>query len=119
MLRLPRFRFVSPPTLDEAVRLRIEHQDTSMYVAGGTDVYPKMKRRQFQPEVLIDLSHVVHDAFGGTTASSAANARSTGLRIGANATLTEVSAHTQVRSGYTALAEAAAAVSTPQLRNMG
>ena len=59
MLRLPKFQFISPLTLDEAIRLRIEHLSTSMYVAGGTDVYPKMKRRQFQPEVVIALGRVV------------------------------------------------------------
>ena len=109
MLRLPKFRFVSPPTLDEAIRVRTEHLATSMYVAGGTDVYPKMKRRQFLPDVVIALGHVVHGEVNNGD----------GLRIGASATLTEVSAHPKVRSGYRALAEAAALVSTPQLRNMG
>ena len=109
MLRLPRFRFVSPPTLDEAIRLRAEHLATSMYVAGGTDVYPKMKRRQFLPEVVIALGHVVHGEINNGT----------GLRIGASATLTDVTTHPKVRAGYRALAEAAALVSTPQLRNMG
>lgn len=109
MLRLPKFRFVSPPTLDEAIRLRAEHLATSMYVAGGTDVYPKMKRRQFLPEVVIALGHVVHGEIRNGE----------GLKIGASATLTTVSAHPKVRSGYRALAQAAALVSTPQLRNMG
>ena len=109
MLRLPKFRFVSPPTLDEAIRLRTEHLATSMYVAGGTDVYPKMKRRQFVPEVVIALGHVVHGEISNGD----------GVKIGASATLTEVSVHPKVRSGYRALAEAAALVSTPQLRNMG
>ena len=109
MLRLPKFRFISPPSLDEAIRLRTEHLATSMYVAGGTDVYPKMKRRQFLPEVVIALEHVVHGEIRNGD----------GLRIGAGATLTEVSTHPKVRSGYRALAEAAALVSTPQLRNMG
>ena len=109
MLRLPRFRFVSPPSLAEAIRLRTEHVDSSMYVAGGTDVYPKMKRRQFQPAVVIGLGDVVHDSF----------ANGTGLRIGAGATLTAVAEHPKVRDGYRALAEAASLVSTPQLRNMG
>src|SRR5207248_196558 len=103
------FRFVSPPSLEEAVRLRMEHGDTSMYVAGGTDVYPKMKRRQFQPEVVIGLGHVVHARFSNGA----------GLRIGAGATLTTVSENPVVREGYPALAQAAALVSTPQLRNMG
>jgi 4-hydroxybenzoyl-CoA reductase subunit beta len=109
MLRLPRFRYVSPATLEDAVRQRAEHLDTSMYVAGGTDVYPKMKRRQFQPELVISLAGVVSKTI----------ANGTGLTIGAGATLTAVSAHPKVRGAYRALAEAAHLVSTPQLRNMG
>ncbi len=109
MLRLPRFRYVSPPTIEEAIRLRTEHLETSMYVAGGTDVYPKMKRRQFQPELVVSLGRLVHDGF----------ANGAGMRIGAGVTLTAVSANAKIQEGYRALAEAASAVSTPQLRNMG
>jgi len=67
MLRLPRFRFVSPPSIEEAIHIRTEHPATSMYVAGGTDVYPKMKRRQFQPEVVIAIGGLVRDDFRGGT----------------------------------------------------
>ena len=109
MLRLPRFRFVEPATLAEALRLRAEALDSSMYVAGGTDVYPKMKRRQFQPATVISLARVVDGSFRNGS----------GLRIGAGATLTKVSEHPKVKDGYRALAEAAGLVSTPQLRNMG
>ncbi len=109
MLRLPRFRYVSPTTLEEAIRLRTEHLDSSMYVAGGTDVYPKMKRRQFQPELVVSLGRVVPDGISNGN----------GLHVGAGATLTAVSEHPKVREGYRALAEAASVVSTPQLRNMG
>src|SRR4030095_2822974 len=42
-----------------------------------------------------------------------------GLRIGAGATLTAVSAHPKVHEGYRALAAAAHLVSTPHVRNMG
>ncbi len=109
MLRLPKFRYASPPTLAEAIRLRTENLDSSMYVAGGTDVYPKMKRRQFQPELVVSIARVVR----GEISNGA------GLTIGAGATLTSVSAHPKVQAGYRALSEAAALVSTPQLRNMG
>ena len=109
MLRLPKFTYLSPPTLAEAIRLRTENLDSSMYVAGGTDVYPKMKRRQFQPELVISLARSVTNEISNGS----------GLRIGAGATLTAVSDHPKVRAGYRALSEAAALVSTPQLRNMG
>jgi 4-hydroxybenzoyl-CoA reductase subunit beta len=121
MLRLPRFRFVSPPTLDEAIRLRTEHAESAMYVAGGTDVYPKMKRRQFQPELVVSLERVVDKVISNGTLASPAKQGPLplGLRIGSGATLTEVAEHPKVRERYAALAQAAGLVSTPQLRNMG
>ena len=118
MLRLPKFHFISPLTLEEAIRLRTEHLATSMYVAGGTDVYPKMKRRQFQPEVVISLGRVVPREIASAPVATR-TAASDGLRIGAGATLTAVSGNATVRASYTALSQAAALVSTPQLRNMG
>ncbi len=118
MLRLPRFRYVSPPTLEEAIRLRTENLDSSMYVAGGTDVYPKMKRRQFQPELVVSLGHVLHDSISNGS-PRAQGPLPLGLHLGAGATLTAVSEHPKVREGYRALAEAASVISTPQLRNMG
>ena len=95
MLRLPRFGYLAPRSLEDAIRLRVEHLDSSMYVAGGTDVFPKMKRRQFQPRHLISIAGVVDKGF----------MNGNGLRIGAGATLTQVSAHPTVREGYRALAD--------------
>ena len=107
MLRLPRFDFLTPVTLSEAVALLAE--PNAMAVAGGTDVYPKMKRRQFTPSTLVSLRRVVDaDIRNGTNA-----------RIGAGATLTAVAEHPMIRERYAALADAAALISTPQLRNMG
>ena len=83
-----------------------------MAVAGGTDLYPNMKRRQFTPEVLVSLRRAL-------SRDVRANGPATGLAIGAGATLTSVSAHPAIRERYAALAIAAGLVSTPQLRNMG
>ncbi len=107
MLRLPRFRFVTPASLADASALLADPK--AMAVAGGTDVYPKMKRRQFTPEVLVSLRRAVDDRVSNGT----------GLRIGAGATLTAVAEHPLLRERYAALAQAAAVISTPQLRNMG
>ena len=35
-----------------------DHGPEAMPVAGGTDLYPNMKRRQFTPKVLVGLRHV-------------------------------------------------------------
>jgi 4-hydroxybenzoyl-CoA reductase subunit beta len=81
-----------------------------MLVAGGTDLFPNMKRRQFTPQILVSLGRVK----GAREISNGS-----GLRIAAGATLTEIASHPTVRAKYAALAQAAGAVSTPQLRNMG
>src|SRR4030088_141966 len=118
MLRLPRFRMIEPTTWTEAAALLREHgaaeSDAArgtpsvpvMLVAGGTDLFPNMKRRQFAPQVLVSLGRVQ----GAREFSNG-----TGLRIAAGATLTEVATHPTVRAKYTALAQAAGVVSTPQL----
>src|SRR5712691_9103689 len=122
MLRLPRFRLIEPRTWSEAAMALLENGATAtdvgrgtpslrvMLVAGGTDLFPNMKRRQFTPEVLVSL---------GRVRDARAIHPNGGLEIGAGATLTQVGEDARVRNGYTALAEAAALVSTPQLRNMG
>ncbi|HJW50207.1 MAG TPA: FAD binding domain-containing protein [Candidatus Limnocylindria bacterium] len=122
MYILPRFRLVEPTTWTEAATLLREHGAAEsdiargtpsvpvMLVAGGTDLFPNMKRRQFTPQVLVSLGRIKGAREIGN---------GSGLRIAAGATLTEVATHPTVVAKYTALAQAAGAVSTPQLRNMG
>jgi 4-hydroxybenzoyl-CoA reductase subunit beta len=112
MMRLPPFTYLAPRGLGEAARLLAEHGPEAMVVAGGTDLYPNMKRRQFEPRVLVGLRGIRELA--GISGSARA-----GLQIGAGATLTRVAAHPEVATHYPALARAAGVVSTPQLRNMG
>jgi 4-hydroxybenzoyl-CoA reductase subunit beta len=113
MLRLPPFIYLAPKTLQEAVRLLADQEPAeAMLVAGGTDLYPNMKRRQFEPKRLIGLRHVRE------LQHCTGDAR-LGLSIGAGMTLTRVSQQQTIITGYPALATAAGLVSTPQLRNMG
>jgi 4-hydroxybenzoyl-CoA reductase subunit beta len=109
MMRLPAFRYVAPRTAREAARLLADHGPEAMAVAGGTDLFPNMKRRQFTPTTLI--------ALGKALPRTIHNGK--GLSIGAGATLTTVANDSSVFDGYRALAEAAVSISTPQLRNMG
>jgi 4-hydroxybenzoyl-CoA reductase subunit beta len=112
MMRLPPFQYLAPVSVADAVKLMADHGPEAMLVAGGTDLYPNMKRRQFEPRVLVGLRGIRDLA--GVQAP-----RGGGLAIGAGTTLTAVSRHPEVRGRYAALATAAGAVSTPQLRNMG
>jgi 4-hydroxybenzoyl-CoA reductase subunit beta len=110
MLRLPVFDFIAPKTLAEAVALKQAHGNKAMYVAGGTDLYPKMKRRQMEPQLLIGL---------GEIEALRTFRNGDGLTIGAGVTLAEVANHPQIMAHYPALAKAAVLVSSPSLRNVG
>jgi 4-hydroxybenzoyl-CoA reductase subunit beta len=74
----------------------------AMFVAGGTDLFPKLKRRQFDVTTLIGLDFL--DAHIETD------------RVGAGATLAALAVNRDVHAGY---AEAAGLVSSPPLRNAG
>ena len=112
MMRLPPFAYLAPVSVADAVKLLAEHGPEAMLVAGGTDLYPNMKRRQFEPAVLVGLRGVRE--LTGVRGSAGA-----GLSIGAGTTLTAVSRHAEIAAAYPALATAAGVVSTPQLRNAG
>ena len=58
MLRLPKFTYLQPKTVAEAVRMMADTGPEAMFVAGGTDLYPNMKRRQQTPQVVIGLSQL-------------------------------------------------------------
>ena len=110
MLRLPPFKYLAPKSISEAVAHKKACGDTAMYTAGGTDLFPNMKRRQFNPKTLIglkDIKEIRKINFDS------------GLRIGAGVSLNELVKHSKISKFYPALSKAASLVSSPQLRNMG
>src|SRR5690242_14578291 len=58
MLRLPQFEYVAARSLDEAATLLASHASRAAVVAGGTDLYPNMKRRQQEPAIVIGLRRI-------------------------------------------------------------
>jgi 4-hydroxybenzoyl-CoA reductase subunit beta len=85
------------------------HGARAMFVAGGTDLYPKLKRRQFEVEALVGLDFLSREVHDG----------SDGCVIGAGVTLSEASRDPQLRRRFPGYAEAAGLVSSPPLRNAG
>jgi 4-hydroxybenzoyl-CoA reductase subunit beta len=112
MLRLPPFRYLAPNTIEQAANMLAQEKERAMLVAGGTDLYPNMKRRQFTPPVLIGLR-------GIAALKYISGSPEQGMHVGAGVTLTTLAKHPVFIENYTALATAAGSVSTPQLRNMG
>src|SRR6266545_2837117 len=111
MLRLPLFAYLQPRTLKEALAMKTDAGPDGMYVAGGTDLYPNMKRRHQEPRTVISLM--------GIWELAGCETRDAGCVLGSCITLSDLSASPPVRRSAPAVATAARLVSTPLLRNMG
>src|SRR6266704_393566 len=107
MLRLPSFRYLQPKTIAEALRMKSDAGPHGMFVAGGTDLYPNMKRRHQEPKIVISLMGIPElGRFDGRT-------------VGPCVTLSQLSDSPTVQQSHPAVATAARLVSTPLLRHMG
>lgn len=111
--RLPRFEYVQPKTIDEALSLLAKHKGEAKLIAGGTDFLPKMKRREIKaPKHVIDLKglpdldHIKYD-------------EKDGLAIGALATIHAVEASPIIQQKFSVLAQAASSMASTQVRNRG
>ena len=82
---------------------------SAMFVAGGTDLFPKLKRRQFEIETLIALDFLPRRV----------QSSSTDCEVGAGVTLAAASNDEHLTQSFAGYAEAAGLVSSPPLRNAG
>ena len=90
-------------------------------IAGGTDLLTVMKDRirPTYPEKLVNiktipgLDYIKEELFEGVSSSHWT------LKIGALTPLSDIADDSTIKSQYTALAQAARAVATPQIRSMG
>src|SRR5438093_9993923 len=116
MLRLPSFTYLQPKTLHEALAMKVDAGPDGVFVSGGTDLYPNMKRRQQEPKIVISLMGIpeLKRTEGGN------DGRTEGRTVvGSCITLSELAIVPSFRRGYPVVVHAAELVSTPLLRNMG
>jgi len=109
VLRLPPLEFSAPTRLSEAVAAY--SNGGARLVAGGTDLWPNMKRRHQSTESVVSLMRI--DELRGIEQDSR------GVTIGSTVTLTGVLRNPVIRDRYPGLARSVAAISSPPLRNMG
>src|SRR6266540_5755429 len=81
----------------------------AMFVAGGTDLFPKLKRRQFEVDALIGLDFLGNRVQRGDDETV----------VDAGVTLAAASTTEALRGEFPGYAEAAGLVSSPPLRNAG
>ena len=108
------FSNVNPRDLAHAVRLLSEAHTSgrkAAVAAGGSDLLGMIKEDLIAPDLLVNLKSV-----GGLDAIKSESAR---VKIGGLISLDALSSHSLIRSRYTALAEAADVVASPQVRNTG
>ena len=111
-MSLPEFKLLRPRSSEEAIGCLGKYAGNIRVLAGGTDLIPSMRQKLFEPEYVLDLS--------GITALRGINSLPDGgVEIGALTTLGSIERSTFLRERYAVLAEAAATVASPVLRNMG
>ncbi len=103
------FEYHSPTTLTEALDLLERHGDDAKLLAGGQSLIPAMRFRLAAPETLIDLGRLPDLDYireeGGE------------LRIGALTRESALEESALIRERYPMLADAAAVIADPLVRN--
>jgi CO/xanthine dehydrogenase FAD-binding subunit len=100
---------VTPRSLDDALRLKTDHPN-AVPIQGGTDLLVELNFDRSRPEVLLNLNEVVE--LRGWSRENGT------LRLGAGLTYTECR-EPPLAELFTALAEAARTVGSPQIQNRG
>jgi xanthine dehydrogenase YagS FAD-binding subunit len=107
---LPNFSYVRAKSVGDAVRA-LAAPGARLH-AGGTDLLGCLREGVVNADKVVSLGAVA--ALRGISVPATG-----GLRIGAMTTLAEVASNKQVLDNYPVLAQAAASVGSPQLRNQG
>jgi len=108
---MPSFELFQPTSVEAAQKLLADHGEDAWILAGGMDSFDWLKDRIKRPKVVVDL--------GGVKELTGVRELADGIEIGAMTTLTEIASSRLVREKYGVLAQAAALVASPQIRNQG
>lgn len=111
--RLPKFDYLAPKTIGEALSLLSQYKGKAKVIAGGTDFIPKLKRRETKtPDYIIDLKGIPGWDYIEYNEDS-------GLNLGALATIHDVETSPIIRENFSVLSQAAESMASPQVRNRG
>ncbi|MCJ7599630.1 MAG: FAD binding domain-containing protein, partial [Methyloceanibacter sp.] len=109
---IPRFDFMCPRSLDEALTVLAKNSEAVTVIAGGTDVIPGMQQgdaRFCATQTVLDVHHL--------TELRSVIKDGAGWRLGAALTFSEIAAHARIRAEFPLLAQAAASIGSVQIRN--
>jgi xanthine dehydrogenase YagS FAD-binding subunit len=107
---LPKFTYARATSIDNA--LAILNDRPALIHAGGTDLLGCLRDGIFSADTVVSLS-AVKELEGVRPAADGS------VRIGALTSIADIAADNSIGQSYPALAQAAAVVASPQLRNQG
>lgn len=111
-MRIPKFEYFCPSSMEEGCSLLYKHKTEAKVLAGGTDLFVKMKKKEILPRVVISLKGIQKlDLIEWD--------QQEGLKIGPLVTHDALVNHPIVREKFDFLAEACFKIGTRQVRNMG
>jgi len=111
-MRIPRFEYFRPSSIEEACSLLYKYQSEAKILAGGTDLFVKMKKKEVLPKVVISLK-------GIQGLDRIEYSEEDGLKIGPLVTHETLVNHPIIKEKYDFLFEACFKIGTRQVRNMG
>ena len=104
------FQILNPATIEEAQSALADRAGATI-IAGGTDIMGEIHEGTAAPTALVSIAGV-----GGLRGIEVSDS---GASIGGLVTLAEIASNPDISQSYPALAQAAASVATPQIRNVG
>lgn len=107
----PSFDYHTPSSVDDTLALLAEHGDDAKVLAGGQSLIPMMRFRLAKPGVLVDVN--------GVADLERLEETDDWLRIGAMVRHATIESSELVRERYPLLADAAAVIADPLVRNRG
>jgi carbon-monoxide dehydrogenase medium subunit len=111
-MRIPKFEYFRPSSIEDACSLLFKHKTEAKILAGGTDLFVKMKKKEILTRVVISLKGIQKlDRIEWDDKE--------GLKIGPLVTHDTLVNHPIVREKFDFLAETCFKIGTRQVRNMG
>ncbi len=112
MRRIRPFQYFEAATVSEAVGILTREGAGAYPLAGGTDLFVRMKRGDLKPGALVNLKAIA--GLGGIEQE-----KGRGIRVGALALISAIEHSPLVRKSHPVLAEAAGLLGSPSIRNLG
>jgi CO/xanthine dehydrogenase FAD-binding subunit len=111
-MRIPRFEYFRPSSVEDACSLLQKYRADAKILAGGTDLFVKMKKKELSAKVVISLKYIqgLDEIQWDDTE---------GLKIGPLVTHGAIANHPVIKEKIDFLAETCLKVGTHQVRNMG